>query len=87
MLGADALRPLGTLNLAGEDFACPPLQRITAEFFEARLAQADKFGLRSHCILDPGTGFAPLKAIVHEVPQFKFFSHARRRGSSKLSQV
>lgn len=29
------------------------------EFFEARLEQADRFGLRSRCILDPGTGFAP----------------------------
>lgn len=29
------------------------------EFFEARLRQADRFGLRARCILDPGTGFAP----------------------------
>ena len=29
------------------------------EFFEARLADADRFGLRSNCIIDPGTGFAP----------------------------
>lgn len=29
------------------------------EFFEARLAQADRYGLRQRCILDPGTGFAP----------------------------
>ena len=29
------------------------------EFFEARLAQADRFGMRDRCILDPGTGFAP----------------------------
>ena len=29
------------------------------EFFEARLADADRYGLRSHCIIDPGTGFAP----------------------------
>jgi dihydropteroate synthase len=29
------------------------------EFFEARLADADRFGMRSRCILDPGTGFAP----------------------------
>lgn len=29
------------------------------EFFEARLAQADRFGMRRRCILDPGTGFAP----------------------------
>lgn len=29
------------------------------EFFEARLADADRFGLRHRCIIDPGTGFAP----------------------------
>lgn len=29
------------------------------EFFDARLAEADRFGVRSACILDPGTGFAP----------------------------
>jgi dihydropteroate synthase len=29
------------------------------EFFEARLADADRYAMRSRCILDPGTGFAP----------------------------
>lgn len=29
------------------------------DFFDARLAQADRFGLRHRCIIDPGTGFAP----------------------------
>ncbi len=29
------------------------------EFFEHRLDQADRFGARSRCLLDPGTGFAP----------------------------
>jgi dihydropteroate synthase len=29
------------------------------EFFDARLADADRFGLRRRCIIDPGTGFAP----------------------------
>jgi dihydropteroate synthase len=28
-------------------------------FFEGRLADADRHGLRSKCIIDPGTGFAP----------------------------
>lgn len=28
-------------------------------FFERRLADADRYGRRSRCILDPGTGFAP----------------------------
>lgn len=35
-----------------------PVEAIV-EFFDARLAQADRFGLRANCILDPGTGFAP----------------------------
>lgn len=29
------------------------------DFFEARLADADRWGLRSRCVIDPGTGFAP----------------------------
>ena len=29
------------------------------EFFEARLMDADRFGMRHRCIIDPGTGFAP----------------------------
>ena len=29
------------------------------EFFDARLRDADRFGLRDRCVLDPGTGFAP----------------------------
>jgi dihydropteroate synthase len=33
--------------------------RLLLEFFEARLADADRFGARKRCILDPGTGFAP----------------------------
>lgn len=28
-------------------------------FFEARLRDADRFGARHRCVLDPGTGFAP----------------------------
>jgi dihydropteroate synthase len=35
-----------------------PLGTIEA-FFAARLADADRYGLRGRCILDPGTGFAP----------------------------
>lgn len=30
-----------------------------SEFFEARLRDADRYGLRNRCVLDPGTGFAP----------------------------
>lgn len=29
------------------------------DFFEARLADADRYGLRHRCVVDPGTGFAP----------------------------
>lgn len=29
------------------------------DFFEARLRDADRYGIRHRCILDPGTGFAP----------------------------
>ena len=29
------------------------------DYFDARLADADRFGVRHRCIIDPGTGFAP----------------------------
>lgn len=32
---------------------------VMIEWFEARLAVADRFGIRARMILDPGTGFAP----------------------------
>ena len=42
------------------------IQHVTAdpvatliEFFDARLADADRFGMRHRCLIDPGTGFAP----------------------------
>jgi dihydropteroate synthase len=35
-----------------------PIEVLT-EFFDARLADADRFGLRDRCVIDPGTGFAP----------------------------
>ena len=35
-----------------------PVEAIV-EFFAARLADADRYGLRHRCIVDPGTGFAP----------------------------
>ncbi len=42
------------------------MKRVTADpidtlidFFNSRLAVADRFGLRRRCIIDPGTGFAP----------------------------
>ena len=35
-----------------------PVEAII-EFFDARLRDADRYGLRRRCVLDPGTGFAP----------------------------
>lgn len=35
-----------------------PVQ-VMIDFFVARLRDADRYGLRSRCVLDPGTGFAP----------------------------
>jgi dihydropteroate synthase len=32
---------------------------VMLRFFDQRLATAERFGLRSRCVLDPGTGFAP----------------------------
>lgn len=29
------------------------------DYFEARLATADRYGLRDRCLIDPGTGFGP----------------------------
>jgi dihydropteroate synthase len=38
--------------------AVDPIEALL-EFFTARLADADRFGLRHRCVIDPGTGFAP----------------------------
>src|SRR5262245_37165967 len=35
-----------------------PVETII-EFFDARLRDADRYGLGGRCVLDPGTGFAP----------------------------
>ena len=35
-----------------------PVEAII-EFFDARLRDADRYGVRHRCVLDPGTGFAP----------------------------
>lgn len=35
-----------------------PIEAIS-DFFETRLRQAERYGVRDKCILDPGTGFAP----------------------------
>jgi dihydropteroate synthase len=36
---------------------------VLLDWFDATLRRLDAFGLRSHCVLDPGTGFAP-----HDLP-------------------
>jgi dihydropteroate synthase len=32
---------------------------VMVDFFEARLAEAERWGMRERCVIDPGTGFAP----------------------------
>jgi dihydropteroate synthase len=46
---------------------------VMLDYFDARLAQADRFGLRSQCIIDPGTGFAPSGWPWHE--RFAYQKH------------
>jgi dihydropteroate synthase len=41
------------------DFVRSDPVQVMVDFFESRLADADRFGLRKRCIIDPGTGFAP----------------------------
>jgi dihydropteroate synthase len=43
------------------------------EFFEARLDEADRYGLRDRCIIDPGTGFAPAGAEWNE--RYRYQKH------------
>jgi len=43
------------------------------EFFDHRLADADRFGLRHRCIIDPGTGFAPPGAEWNE--RYRYQKH------------
>lgn len=41
------------------DFVDSDPVQVMVDFFAERLRDADRYGLRSRCILDPGTGFAP----------------------------
>lgn len=41
------------------DFVTSDPVQVMVDFFADRLNDADRFGLRNRCILDPGTGFAP----------------------------
>lgn len=55
------------------------------EFFDARLADADRFGLRSRCVLDPGTGFAPAdwpweERFVYQKHVYSHLGELRRYG-------
>jgi dihydropteroate synthase len=47
------------------------------DFFESRLVEADRFGLRHRCVIDPGTGFAPSNWPWEEryVYQKRVYSH------------
>jgi dihydropteroate synthase len=63
-VAADFDVPIVLPFLSGPNPRC--MERVRADpiavmldFFDARLDQADRFGLRSQCIVDPGTGFAP----------------------------
>jgi dihydropteroate synthase len=63
-VAADHQVPIVLPFLSGPDPRSMTLVRsdpvaTIAEFFDARLADADRYGLRHRCILDPGTGFAP----------------------------
>jgi dihydropteroate synthase len=51
MLGVD---PLHLQHVHGDAV------EVICEWFEAKLAEATKWGIRDNIILDPGTGFAPL---------------------------
>ena len=63
-VAADHEVPVVVPFLSGPDprhlhhVAGDPVDAIVT-FFEARLAVADRYGVRARCILDPGTGFAP----------------------------
>ena len=50
---------------------------VMVDFFEDRLAVADRYGLRARCIVDPGTGFAPSNWPWEErfVYQKQVYSH------------
>lgn len=63
-VAADHQVPIVLPFLSGPDPRSMTLVRsdpvaAIVDFFEARLADADRYGLRHRCILDPGTGFAP----------------------------
>jgi dihydropteroate synthase len=63
-VAADHQVPIVLPFLSGPDPRSMTLVRsdpvaTIVEFFDARLADADRYGLRHRCILDPGTGFAP----------------------------
>ncbi len=51
MLGPD---PLHLEHVAGHAL------QVMVEWFEMKLAIADRYGIRANMVLDPGTGFAPL---------------------------
>lgn len=67
------------------DFVTSDPVAVMIEFFEARLADADRYGLRDRCILDPGTGFAPSnwewpKRFVYQKQVYSNLDQLRRFG-------
>ena len=50
---------LSGVNPREMDLVTGDAVHVMLDFFTERLAVADRYGLRSRCILDPGTGFAP----------------------------
>ena len=63
-VAADAKVPivlpfLSGLNPREMDLVTGDPVQVMLDFFTERLAVADRYGLRSSCIVDPGTGFAP----------------------------
>ncbi len=63
-VAADAKVPIVLPFLSGPnpremDLVTSDPVRVMLDFFEERLRVADRYGLRSKCIVDPGTGFAP----------------------------
>lgn len=63
----------GPTPLALAPVAAADPMGVLLDWFDATLRRLDAFGLRSHCVLDPGTGFAP-----HDLPWEERFVYQRR---------
>src|SRR5918997_5593194 len=63
----------GPTPLALAPVAAADPMGVLLDWFDGALRRLDAFGLRSHCVLDPGTGFAP-----HDLPWEERFVYQRR---------